>query len=467
LLAYHLRSNADGVHPLAWNALHAHRESVFPSVIERMIRMNKTAAILLVCILMAFMVPVLAESTGILAQGNWKYSLDGENAVLLGPADKGIESAKIPAALDRHPVIAIGDSCFMQCTELRSVSIPEGITAIGNWAFGYCSKLESIDFPDSLGKIGYAAFDSCGSLKSVTIPNGVELIDFRAFSNCLSLSRISADPRNRLFHTQADVLYTADGILHTYPANKQNVSYSVPAGTAGIGANAFYGNTCLQSLELPGSLLSIAPYAFAFCRKLTAPVIPAGVAFIGNGAFMDCETIAAFDVDQGNLVYESKDGVLFDKNRSMLQTYPFGRTDAFYAIPEGTALVGDWSFANCAVESVAFPRSITAVGTYAFLSCVNMVTVTLQPGLTELGNGAFSGCGSLAQISLPEGLASIGDSAFSNCSNLKELRIPDSVTGFGWMPFQGSDALTLLVKGTSAALSYARENGIPYTVITE
>ncbi len=70
---------------------------------------------------------------------------------------------------------------FLECGNLNSITIPDGITYIGMRAFEYCTSLTSVEIPGSVAIIDESAFDCCFSLENVTICNGVKIIKLWAF----------------------------------------------------------------------------------------------------------------------------------------------------------------------------------------------------------------------------------------------------------------------------------------------
>ena len=82
-----------------------------------------------------------------------------------------------------YAVTSIGDSAFMYCASLPSITIPEGVTSIGDSAF-YWSGLTSITIPESVTSIGDGAF-YCSGLTSITIPEGVTSIGDGVFYGCI------------------------------------------------------------------------------------------------------------------------------------------------------------------------------------------------------------------------------------------------------------------------------------------
>ena len=61
----------------------------------------------------------------------------------------------------------IGDYAFSGCDNIKSITIPNGVTSIREWAFMSCDCLTSITIPDSVTSIGYGAFLFCNSLTDV------------------------------------------------------------------------------------------------------------------------------------------------------------------------------------------------------------------------------------------------------------------------------------------------------------
>ncbi len=91
-----------------------------------------------------------------------------------------------------YRVIAIGYDAFYMCNNLKSVTIPEGVTTIGGYAFEGCSGLTSVTIPESVTAIGDLAFAHCDGLTSVTIPESVQTIGDWAFDCCFKLTSVTA-----------------------------------------------------------------------------------------------------------------------------------------------------------------------------------------------------------------------------------------------------------------------------------
>ena len=85
----------------------------------------------------------------------------------------------------------IADSAFVNCTSLKSVTIPDSVTKIGKSSFQGCTNLVSVNISGSVALIKDNAFCGCSNLKKVVIPKSVDCIFGSAFSGCAGLNEIT------------------------------------------------------------------------------------------------------------------------------------------------------------------------------------------------------------------------------------------------------------------------------------
>ena len=90
---------------------------------------------------------------------------------------------------------------FYECTDLTSVTIPDGVTGIGSYTFSGCTGLTSITIPNSVTSIGEWAFGGCTGLTSIIIPDSVTEISWGAFDGCSNL--VIKTPENSTAHKYA------------------------------------------------------------------------------------------------------------------------------------------------------------------------------------------------------------------------------------------------------------------------
>ena len=103
------------------------------------------------------------------------------------------------------------------------------------------------------------------------------------------------------------------------------------------------GAMAIPSIYEGKPVTSIGDWAFYGCTKLTSATIPDSVTGIGYAAFSKCGSLKSIDVGEGNTEYSSEDGVLFDKNKTVLIHFPAGK-GGHYTIPDGVTSIGDHAF---------------------------------------------------------------------------------------------------------------------------
>ena len=208
------------------------------------------------------------------------------------------------------------------------------------------------------------------------------------------------------------------------------------AGQATItGFNSNYQGSLSITNMLGGCpVTAIQSFAFAFCQHITSVAIPASIISIGGEPFFGGggQALTNITVDAANVAYASTEGVLFDKNFSVLIRYPAGKREAAYTVPNGVVNIGNAAFgANFNITSIAIPDSVSIIGERAFASCWDLCSVNMPDGITHINTGLFSGCSALSSLSIPDTVTYIGDSAFKYCSLLTSVNIPDGVTYIG------------------------------------
>ncbi|MDH8702154.1 hypothetical protein M2138_001514 [Dysgonomonadaceae bacterium PH5-43] len=231
-----------------------------------------------------------------------------------------------------------------------------------------------------------------------------------------------------------------------------------------IGSYMFF-QTNLSSIVLPNSITGIGEGAMYGCANLTSVTIPSDVNNIEKNAFTDCINIREFKVSNENETYSSLEGVLFDKDTTVLVAYPNAKSDTYsipnsvieikesafescaslidIIIPNSVTKIGDNAFKGCAcLASIIIPNGVTKIGSSVFTNCIGLENIVIPNGVTTIGSYAFRGCVSLESITIPNGVASIGSSAFRGCTGLKSITIPESVTTIGSYAFRDCTELT-------------------------
>jgi hypothetical protein len=79
--------------------------------------------------------------------------------------------------------------------------------------------------------------------------------------------------------------------------------------------------------------------------QIVSVIIPGSVTSIDNGAFYNCDKIQAYTVDAANANYSSSDGVLYNRDKTILLACPNGKTGTC-SIPASVTGIADRAFHN-------------------------------------------------------------------------------------------------------------------------
>ena len=223
---------------------------------------------------------------------------------------------------------------------------------------------------------------------------------------------------------------------------------------SGVGAMANYdgpvppwynSRNSITNVVIGNGVTSIGQVAFRDCVNLISITIGNDVTSIGSNAFRNCIRLTSINAELNNANLSSQEGVLFNKDRTVLAQYPTGRQGS-YIIPTSVTAIGGEAFQGCTgLTSITIPNSVTTIGYIAFQGCTGLTSVTIPSSVTFIGIGAFSGCTGLTSVTIPSSVISIGIGAFSGCTGLTSIIIPSSVTSIEERAFSGCTGLTSII----------------------
>lgn len=203
---------------------------------------------------------------------------------------------------------SMDEFCFLACTGLERVILPDTLLTIGQSAFSGCTSLREVNIPEHVTSIGANAFNGCKSVTEFRLPASLVALDRTTFAGCSSLERIEVAPENNNYSSQ-------DGILY-----QRNAIFAVPEQLAG-------------EVTIPDGVTSLPQKAFTG-RKITSIVLPAGLTEIGSQCFENC---------------------------TQLQTVTFSQNG------EKLRHMYDYCFTNCSsLQEIVIPANVQDIGRFAF-----------------------------------------------------------------------------------------------------
>ena len=421
----------------------------------------------------------------------------------------GDSELEIPATILDKPVTVLGEDSFRN-TELKNVTIPEGVVAIGSDAFTL-THLEQVTLPSTLKKIGEGAFSYIDELGAINLPEGLENIDNYAFYQTSNIADITV-PTSVTYIGPASLpgnanvtfegndhyvykdgsIFTADGKTLVECLSKEE-TYAIPEGTEIIGSMAFRENKYIKSVTFPEGLRMIDDGAFYGATNfvtadLTLPStlenigdlafgqfvlydktevdkfkIGPNVKQIGRQAFNGLK-VRAFEVDEKNEYFSSKDGFLTNKNGDALILAPAVDSEEL-VVPDGISSVYTEDFLSLnknQVTSLVLADSVKTLNASSLTgitkltigkSLKNIIDIEMLVSIEDItvskDNRSFQEHDGVLysydlkelliypsektdkKFEIPEGVQTVATSVFEDNENLKEIEIPATLKDIG------------------------------------
>lgn len=185
-----------------------------------------------------------------------------------------------------------------------------------------------------------------------------------------------------------------------YDDREQIKAVEISPGITSVGQECFRDCKNLKSVSIANTVTSIGFWAFRDCPGLSSVQLPASVKDISFAAFYSCFSLTNITVDSKNGSYSSVDGVLFNKAKTKLVTYPSGR-------------FGDYTI----------PGTVTDLGPFSFGLCIGLISINIPSSVKKIEAAAFGLCLLLPALSIPESVKTIETSAFMGCQGLSSINV--------------------------------------------
>ena len=356
--------------------------------------------------------------------------------------------------------------------------VAPGITVIAGAAFLkndhsiLGSNLSALVLPEGLEVIEESAVRSFNNLKYINIPSTVRAI-YGDFGVTVTIYDVLFDLDIADLTAYCDIYFEDIGSSPIW--NAQNVYVNgelvtdlvIPEGTTRISSYAFYGVKCLNTITIPSSVTTIE-----------------------NSALVGCE-ISEFIVDANSNYFCTENGILFNKTKTRLISYPTTK-DGGYVIPNTVTTIDEGAFLHADyLDSITIPSSVQVVGSRAFESSADrrvyitdieawlnidfldwysnplnvmfntndeivdgsgelylnnqlLTNLVIPSSITSIKQFAFDGAVCLQSLTFPKGLISIDYGAFHSCSNIinydfTAAQTVPTLADYNWIGAAGSN----------------------------
>lgn len=350
---------------------------------------------------------------------------------------------------------------------IESVVIGQGVTTIDDNAFRNCSNLKTLTLPDSIAEIGHYTLSGCNvdSLYYNGDVKGWLSVYFR--SNFLS---------------PVKELYINDDLIS---------DLHIPDGISKIPDYAFEGYSALQSVHFPAEVNYIGDYAFDCTSNLKY------VEFTGNAPhtfarpFGNTDSTLVYyhqgttgwtspkwngyyasclEIDNYNTLDENNcnaQGILFTLN-------PTAKTAT---VGDGSSAINNSGYYGAQMGAVVIPDTVIkdgvsyqviGIGKNAFYRNNHVTSVTIGANVSSVIPSAFAGCTSLKEITVDNGnqyfcssegvLYDIGKLylyIYPAQKTEESFTVPDTIKTIGQYAFYGNRCLTSIVVGRNVTSIYA------------
>ena len=259
----------------------------------------------------------------------------------------------------------------------------------------------------------------------------------------------------------------------------------------------------LKSVIIKSKIKEISDYLFYKCSKLKKVSLPSTIKVIGDEAFRNTglkgnftvgknvkqlygdsfqgTKITKFSVAKGNRYFSSKDGVLYNKDKTKLICYPCAKSAKTFKTPKKTKRISLLSFKGIRkLKTVYISNNTQNIETHAFMDCPKLSKIVIDTNNSiVIEEDAFMGCNKISKLLLKtDKNITIGTRAFDDCPLINVITIPKNVLKIGKNAFgykwkkSGNSYKHVRIKGFTikgykgtAAEKYAKKNKFKFVAL--
>jgi len=313
----------------------------------------------------------------------------------------GVTKVNLPEGLS-----VIEDGAF-KGSSITEIIIPDAVTAVKSEAFMYCN-LEEVKLPKSLKRIGNYAFCGCG-LSNIELPQGLYAIGYSAFDGCdTSFMKLPESLRimdGKALSQSSGYIYQKDENVHI---KEEDFLYFINDDKETVTVTNYTGYELDVAIPdniqgMPVTDIDFTDFAQEWLMSIS---IPKSIQHMEGWDDLTYDSnIEHIEIDSENPVFSSENGIVYNKDKTMLIFCPKGKQG----------------------ELCNLPDSLETVGKYAFYCCGKITSVKLPHGVYYIGESAFERCSKMTEVSFPSSLKRIEQNGFYDCTCLEHVLFPEGI----------------------------------------
>lgn len=356
---------------------------------------------------------IVVGRTAISQDGAFKYTLNGETAVIMQGLMPQTSALVVPSTVDGYTVVGVAFGAFKDYTGVTEITLSTLSDGKTDRHLGYMFGIDS--FKDQTDHI-------TADITKITVLSSVSKIVRNAFYGCSALEEITIpyigtgrSPVSSEEHFGSIFAYNTKGAdaLTNYPGGVEvlgggtyNYTYYVPqslkkvtvTGSGNVRARSFYNCSMLEIITVE-YCLEVQNLAFGNCRGLVELKLPANATY-GNYPIMNkaCSALETLEIP------------LYGKTlRYLTGNNPTGPvTDCAAQYVKRLKILDNSSLTNGAIYGMENLISLEIVGApkeilrSAITECNNLTSLTIPASVTYIGIGGVSKCTKLTAVTFAD-----------------------------------------------------------------
>lgn len=291
-------------------------------------------------------------------------------------------------------------SLFENCTSLKEISLPNfsGLSSLS--LFRGCTSLESVNLPN-LTILYWSSFEGCKNLKNLYLPKLERFDSSNIFSNSgleeADFPKVTS--LNEQFRGLKNLKKVNLPLVTSLGANTFNgcsslVDITLPEATSAT-SYTFYGCTSLESVNIPKMTVACANM-FSQCRKLVTVNMPA-LETVESCAFQNCELLKFDTYNIKKYGYGAFNGCIslteVDINPDAVIGSAVFSNAKIVHLHEGMRSIPESFYGSYTggYKYIVIPNSVETIGSYNFdYYHTDLIAAVIGTGIKNIGTGSFA-----------------------------------------------------------------------------